>query len=585
MKKSVLPAILLIVFVFCGRDAAQARSQSMPEPYQEKLLNGLKVLVWNDPAADKVTVKLRIHSGAAFDPKDKMGVMALLADIIFPDAQTFNYFEEDLEGKLEVTSNYDYIQITATGKADEFVNMLDTVRAGIVGTAITQENFVKMRDARLEKVKTDAANAGAIADRAAAKRLLGEFPYGRPDQGTPESLARIDRFDLVGAREKFLDADNATLAIVGKIEPRFAVKAAKQMLGSWGKSEGLVPATFAQAGEPDTRTQLIDQPGGAAAEVRFALRGLASNDNDNAALVIWTGAFEKKINAALPPECGSTVKVGQRSHLLPGTLLISGTFPVDAAGKCTSAVKNILAKADTDKVKPEDFTAAQNGILQAIGNGTNADRASDLWLGADTFKWGRPASQLTLLKAAAPADGDKVAARIFWKAPVVSVIVGDAAKIKPQFDGSTQFALTAEQEDQIKKEVTDFIGSWKASAEKRDLDENLKHYAPKLETYYKETNKDQNDVRVEREKAFERYDTIKIDLSRVSVRAESETSASVIFDKKWQYHGKEMISTGAAQQLVRLVKTNGQWQIVSEKDLMVYNADTKQIPPPAKPSN
>src|ERR1700754_3957248 len=109
MKKSFLPAILLIFCAFFVRGAAQAS----PQPYQEKLLNGLKVLVWNDPASDRVTLKLRVHSGSAFDPKDKMGVMALLADIIFPDEQTFNYFKEDLNGELKVNSNYDFIEITA----------------------------------------------------------------------------------------------------------------------------------------------------------------------------------------------------------------------------------------------------------------------------------------------------------------------------------------------------------------------------------------------------------------------------------------------------------------------------------------
>ncbi len=480
----------------------------MPEPYQEKLLNGLKVLVWNDPAADKVTVKLRIHSGAAFDPKDKMGVMALLADIIFPDAQTFNYFEEDLEGKLEVTTNYDYIQITATGKADEFVNMLDTIRAGIVNTAITQENFVKVRDARLEKVKIDAAGIGAMADRAAAKRLLGEFPYGRPDQGTPESLARIDRFDLVGAKDKFLDADNATLAIVGKIEPRFAVKAAKQMLGGWGKSEGLVPSTFAQPGEPDTKTQLIDQPGSETAEIRFAMRGLAYNDNDFWTSVIWAGVLESMIANAEPTDCGGYLKVTIHQHRLPGVIMVSHGVRVDKAAQCFNAIKGVIAKIDSGKGKPETFSISQDQALTPWKN-LAGDKAliSDLWLNADTFKLAKFDNPMRLAKAATPADGDKVAARIFWKAPVVSVIVGDAAKIKSQFDGSTQFALTAEQEDQIRKEVTDFMSSWKASAEKRDLDENLKHYAPKLETYYKDTNKDQSDVRAER-KSFRalRYD-------------------------------------------------------------------------------
>src|ERR1700733_10066820 len=121
MKRSFLLAILFLCSIALS-GAAQA--QQVQEPYQEKLLSGLKILVWNDPKADKVTLKLRIHAGAAFDPKDKMGTMKLLSDIIFPDPQTKSYFEEDLEGSLTVVCNYDYIEIDATGKADEFINIL-----------------------------------------------------------------------------------------------------------------------------------------------------------------------------------------------------------------------------------------------------------------------------------------------------------------------------------------------------------------------------------------------------------------------------------------------------------------------------
>jgi predicted Zn-dependent peptidase len=431
MKKSFLPAILLLIFVPGGRAAAQ----NMPEPYQEKLLNGLKVLVWNDPKADKVTLKLRIHAGSAFDPKDKMGVMALLSDILFPDPQTYEYFKDDLEGSLEVSGNYDYIQITATGKADEFINILDTIRVGVVTTPINQENFVKVRDARLAKAREEAAKPGVIADGAAAKRLLSDFPYGRAMNGTPESIAKIDRFDLVTAREKFLDADNATLAVTGKIDPRFAVKAAKQLLGNWQKSDAIIPATFAQPAEADTRTLIVDQPGAESAEVRFAVRGLAVNDKDVPAASFWASAFEKKINAALPSECAPGVKVSNTAHLLPGIFEVSGAFPVEAAGKCFDAVKNIVAKADTDKVKPGDFTEIQKNVLQVMNDmASDLDRVSELWLSADTFKWGKVSDRIKQMNAALPADGDKVAARLFWKSPVVSVIVGDAAKIKPQLE-------------------------------------------------------------------------------------------------------------------------------------------------------
>ncbi len=586
MKKSFLPAILIVLTV-CGLYGF-ANAQTLPEPYQEKLLNGLKVMVWNDPKSDKVTLKLRIHAGSMFDPKDKMGVMALLSDILFPDPQTRAYFEEDLEGKLEVVSNYDYIQINATGKADEFINILDTVRAGLVTTPITPENFTKIRDARLAAAKETAAKPGTIADQAAARRLLAEFPYGRPEYGSPESIAKIDRFDMVTAKEKFLDADNATLAIIGKVDPKFAVRAVKQLLGNWQKSDGIVPATFAQPDAPDTKTVLVDLPGEANAEVRFAVRGMASNDKDNAALMFWTVAAEKRLTGALPAECttakaagqdGRSVFVTNQSHILPGMVLIKTSFPAENAGKCFTVFRATLDKLMTEKVVAADFSEAQKNIHQLADSGAgNLDVLSDLWLSSDTYKWGKPSDQLNLLKAATPADGDRAAARIFAKAPVVTVIAGDAAKIKPQF-AANQFALNAEEESRIKKEITDFLTSWKAALEKRDVEALMKHYAPKLEFYRDEKDKDQAAVRADSEKEFAQYNNVRIELTRTALNPDSKDAADVVFDKSWNSSGKEMTSTGAVQQLLKLVKTGGAWQIVGEKDLKVYSIENKKIPP------
>src|SRR5262245_44449526 len=92
----------LAIFVFFCSNFALAQAA----PREQKLLNGLRLLVWNEPTADKLTLKLRIHSGAAFDPKNKMGVMALLGDITFPSDQSRAFFSEDLNGNLEITTAY-----------------------------------------------------------------------------------------------------------------------------------------------------------------------------------------------------------------------------------------------------------------------------------------------------------------------------------------------------------------------------------------------------------------------------------------------------------------------------------------------
>ncbi len=108
-----------------------AQTAKLSAPREEKLLNGLKLLIWNQPNAEKVSVKIRIHSGSAFDPQNKEGTMALLADSLFPNEPVKEFFREDLGGSLEVTSNFDYIQIDATANSDQFLTMLESLASAV----------------------------------------------------------------------------------------------------------------------------------------------------------------------------------------------------------------------------------------------------------------------------------------------------------------------------------------------------------------------------------------------------------------------------------------------------------------------
>jgi hypothetical protein len=136
--------------------------------------------------------------------------------------------------------------------------------------------------------------------------------------------------------------------------------------------------------------------------------------------------------------------------------------------------------------------------------------------------------------------------------------------------------LTAEQTAQIQKEVEDFLNSWKNSIEKRDINEQMRHYAKTLEIFYRDNGKDQNSVRAERMKAIERFDTLNLYLTKIEVTPESDRFAKVVFDKNWVFRGKDRFSSGAVQQEMGLVKSDGRWYIVIEKDLQIYNMNNSQ---------
>ena len=79
LRKAAIIVCLLLM-------PAAALAQVPMEPEHARLLNGLRVLIWSRPGDQDVLLKLRVHSGAAFDLAGKGGSMALLGDILIPDA-------------------------------------------------------------------------------------------------------------------------------------------------------------------------------------------------------------------------------------------------------------------------------------------------------------------------------------------------------------------------------------------------------------------------------------------------------------------------------------------------------------------
>jgi predicted Zn-dependent peptidase len=212
-------------------------------------------------------------------------------------------------------------------------------------------------------------NPAYAADTAVARRLLGDFPYGRPQAGTPESLKLIERPDLLTAKDKFFTADNATLTITGNVKPDFAYMAARRLFGAWKKADKLIPATFRQPDEPNAETLRVSFNNLDKEFSRVAFEGLARNDKDYFSFVILT----KTLQARLGKFPDGFLKY--EPHLLRGVVIWGISF----AGKKDSNAE----KEETGKlIKPEEFEKAKADLL----NDLNQKNIADWWLDVDTFK-------------------------------------------------------------------------------------------------------------------------------------------------------------------------------------------------------
>ncbi|MGD9564494.1 MAG: M16 family metallopeptidase [Pyrinomonadaceae bacterium] len=418
-RPSFLLYITLIVLTFAAISPAQRPSAT---PRQEKLLNGLKVLVWHTPGAEKATVRLRIHAGSSFDPQDKEGVMQLLAESFFPNPDSRSFFRDELGGSFDLICNYDYIQINASASNDSLLTLLDTLAQALANPDLSKEATASLKTSLLERIKDAEKDGAYIADRAIAKRLFGAFPYGRPGLGTTQSVEKIDFADLRFARNRLLTADNATLAISGDIDRSLALRAARRYFGSWAKSDKRVPSTFRQPEAPDAAVVKVEMPGLANSEVRYAIRGESRASKDFAAAEIFARVLNARLSERVSAASGSNASVTHDAHILPGAFVFryrsEPSSPLllsaDSSNATPLSFHSLLGRPITEA----EFAAARDQVLAGLGS----RNVMDQWLDVDTFRITSVADDTKAFQNTTLADVNSLSTRL-TREPLAAAVV------------------------------------------------------------------------------------------------------------------------------------------------------------------
>lgn len=427
--------------------SATVYGQLGAEPEREQLLNGLRVMIWHRPGDQDVLLKLRIHSGAAFDVAGKGGQMSILGDILFPDATTREYFTDEMGGRLDVDTDYDSITVTLQGRAREFERIVEILRTALVTTQITPENVARIRDGRIKIAKETNVSPALWADRAIAARLFGDFPYGRRQTGSAESLGRVDRADLLLARERFLNSNNATLVVSGGVPRNRAIRALRQLLGPWRKSEQIIPTTFRQPDAPDIRTLIINAPADQGAEVRLATRGVSRSDRDFATAVVLAIVARKRWETLSPELSRRPVFVRNEPHVLPGIFIMGAAVDSLLVGKTLKTAHDALQSLSSAPVPGAELEQAKSeAIAEFTKELERPDGTARAWLDVDTFGLPSISQQIGAFSAVSAADLQRVASSLFEKNRIASVVIGNSQQLKAMLEPNWKVELMGELE-------------------------------------------------------------------------------------------------------------------------------------------
>jgi zinc protease len=300
-----------------------------------------------------------------------------------------------------------------------------------------------MRDVRIKLLRDTTIVPAEVADRAIAARLYGDFPYGRPAAGSPEDMKRVERADVMLNAERFLNSNNATLAIIGGVTKPRAMKTLRQLLGPWRKSEEIIPTTFRQPNPPDTRTLIVNVPG-PSVELRLAARGVSRSDTDYPIAMVLARVAQHRWQASTPELSKRPVFVRSNAYVLPGDFVMGATVNELTAADSLANAKKVIESLMTTTATPDEIERAKTELIgELLTLQSKPDALADPWLDADTYRLSAPQDQVALIKNVTPADIQRVANRLFNK-PVVSVVAGESAPLKAALQGRYQYEVLGE---------------------------------------------------------------------------------------------------------------------------------------------
>jgi zinc protease len=291
-----------------------AREITFP-PYQVRTLpNGLQVVAVSHHEQPAVSLRLILRAGGAQDPANKPGVAYVAASLLDQGTTTKTSEQiattiDSIGGAIGAGAGSDVTFINAAVMKDSLGLALDLVSDLARNPSFANEEIERQRQQILSGLTVSYDDPDYLSGVVFDRLVYGFHPYGKPDSGTPESIATVTREDLLAFHKRWFGANNAILAIVGDVTADEAFAGAARAFGSWERVD--LPPVKAEEPPPATRrVVIVDRPGAAQTEIRVGNVALPRRHKDylalDIAMKILGGEGGNRLHRVLRSERGLT---------------------------------------------------------------------------------------------------------------------------------------------------------------------------------------------------------------------------------------------------------------------------------------
>jgi zinc protease len=249
-----------------------SREAPFPRVHRTKLASGLEVAVAEAHALPLVQVRVLVHAGAGYG--DVAGAAEITADLLkdggtrsMPSAEVLDRIES-LGATLSVDVDMDSSRLGLAVPKDKLDTALGILSEIVSEPAFDERELGKLKARKRDEARDNARSNGTwMATRALFHELYAQAsPYSTYDL-VPSEIARVNGLLVKDFHRRYWVPKNATVILVGDVEPAAASKSVEKAFGRWRGGDPPKQAFPAAIPLMRRRVMLVSRPKSAQSDI------------------------------------------------------------------------------------------------------------------------------------------------------------------------------------------------------------------------------------------------------------------------------------------------------------------------------
>jgi len=247
-KADLVRSLSLPPMIGSGRPDGSLPARKIQAPGTQRMLdNGIRVNIKEDRSSPIVSLQASFLGGLRFEQTAQNGINNFLAVMLTKGSKGRSSLEitkrvEKMAGSLSAFSGYNSFGLTLTVLSQHFEEAFNLFAEILRQPSFDTGEMEKRRRLILASIRQQEDDLSRLVLRLFRKTLFGDHPYGMDVLGTPESVKKLTRKDLVEYYQKMVVPENMVLSVVGDVEEKQVVRAAEERFGDLRGGSRLYPS-------------------------------------------------------------------------------------------------------------------------------------------------------------------------------------------------------------------------------------------------------------------------------------------------------------------------------------------------------